>query len=116
LAYLHRLNIAHLDIKPQNLIINDYLEIKIIDFSVSMDYSRNAKEIKIPYVGTPFFMAPEIIKSEKVKRKDMQKIEVKKTDCVGLSLNVDSTRFSMIDYKSFEKEKYRLKRTSVSCG
>ena len=76
LAYLHRLNIAHLDIKPQNLIINDYLEIKIIDFSVSMDYSRNAKEIKIPYVGTPFFMAPEIIKSEKVKRKDMQKIDL----------------------------------------
>ena len=76
LAYLHRLNISHLDIKPQNLIINDFLDIKIIDFSVSIDYSRYAKDFKIPYVGTPFFMAPEIIKSEKVKRKDMQKIDL----------------------------------------
>ena len=76
LAYLHRLNIVHLDIKPQNLIINDFLDIKIIDYSVSIDYSKYAKDIKMPYVGTPYYMAPEIIKSEKVKRNDMQKIDL----------------------------------------
>ena len=76
LAYLHRLNIAHLDIKPQNLIINDFLDIKIIDYSVSIDYSKYAKDVKLSYVGTPFFMAPEIIKSEKIKKKDMQKIDL----------------------------------------
>ena len=93
LAYLHRLNIAHLDIKPQNLIINDYLEIKIIDFSVSMDYSRNAKEFKLPYVGTPFFMAPEIIKSEKVKRKDMQKIDLFSLGVIFFRCYTICTRF-----------------------
>ena len=76
LAYLHRLNIVHLDIKPQNLIINDFLDIKIIDYSVSIDYSKYTKDIKMPYVGTPYYMAPEIINSEKVKRNDMQKIDL----------------------------------------
>ena len=35
LFYLYRSNIIHYDIKPQNIIINDFLEVKIIDFSVS---------------------------------------------------------------------------------
>jgi serine/threonine protein kinase len=76
LAYLHRLNIAHLDIKPQNLIITDFLDIKIIDFSVSMDYGKYTKDVKLPYVGTTCLMAPEIIKTKRVKKKDMQKIDL----------------------------------------
>ena len=76
LAYLHRLNIAHLDIKPQNLIITDFLDIKIIDFSVAMDYGKYTKDVKLPYVGTTCLMAPEIIKTKRVKKKDMQKIDL----------------------------------------
>ena len=78
LFYLHKNKIAHLDIKPQNLLINDYLDIKLIDFSVSLDYSnlKKEEEIKIPYVGTPFFISPEILERRKTKVKDLQKIDL----------------------------------------
>jgi serine/threonine protein kinase len=75
LAYLHRQKIAHLDVKPQNLVITDFLDIKLIDFSVSVDYSKN-KDIKLNFFGTPFFMPPEIIKSKTIKTKDMQKLDL----------------------------------------
>ena len=65
--YLHRNKIAHLDLKPQNILITEYLDIKLIDFSVSVEYGKlNSEEIKLPYVGTPFFMPPEIIKRMKI--------------------------------------------------
>ncbi len=76
LAYLHRQKIAHMDVKPQNLVITDFLDIKIIDFSVSVDYSKNKKDIKLIYSGTSFFMSPEVIKSKTIKVKDMQKIDL----------------------------------------
>ena len=75
LVYLHRQKIAHLDVKPQNLVITDFLDIKLIDFSVSVDYSKN-KDIKLNFFGTPFFMPPEIIKSKTIKTKDMQKLDL----------------------------------------
>ena len=33
--YLHNLGIAHRDIKPQNILINDSHELKLIDFNIS---------------------------------------------------------------------------------
>ena len=56
LAYLHRLNIAHLDMKPQNLIITDYLDIKIIDFSVSMDYGKCMQKIDLFSLGVTIYV------------------------------------------------------------
>ena len=77
LHYLHRNKIAHLDLKPQNILITEYLDIKLIDFSVSVEYGKlNSEEIKLPYVGTPFFMPPEIIKRMKIKIRDLQKVDL----------------------------------------
>lgn len=77
LNYLHMYKIAHLDIKPQNLVITETLEIKIIDFSVSIDYSKiNGEEVKIGYIGTNYFMSPEILQRKKVKKKDLNKIDM----------------------------------------
>jgi len=77
LHYLHRIKIAHLDLKPQNILITEYLDIKLIDFSVSLDYSKiTNEEVKLPYVGTPFFIPPEIIKRMRVKSRDLQKVDL----------------------------------------
>ena len=77
LHYLHRIKIAHLDLKPQNILITEYLDIKLVDFSVSLDYSKiNNEEVKLPYVGTPFFMTPEVIKRMRIKVKDLQKVDL----------------------------------------
>ena len=65
--------IAHLDIKPQNIIIDEYLNLKLIDFSISIDY-KDKNKIKLPSNGTPYYIAPEISNSETINTKDLDKV------------------------------------------
>ena len=77
LKYIHNCNIAHLDIKPQNIIIDEYLNIKIIDFSVSLDYGKiKSNKVKLPFRGTNFYMAPELIKKKTIDKKDLNKVDL----------------------------------------
>ena len=77
LLYIHKCKIAHLDIKPQNILIDEYLNIKIIDFSISLDYSKiKTKKIRLKTVGTSFYMAPEILNSNYVYIKDLNKVDL----------------------------------------
>ena len=60
-SYLHSLNIVHRDIKPENLMIieeNCNLQLKLIDFGTSLKFKS---EKLIGLVGTPYFIAPEVI-------------------------------------------------------
>ena len=57
--YLHSNGIAHLDIKMDNILINDKLDIKIIDFGFAIYDPKN--ELNKFFGGTPNYMSPEII-------------------------------------------------------
>ena len=50
-------NLAHLDLKAENIVITDSLDIALIDFCFSKD---SEKPISI-LIGTRFYMAPEIL-------------------------------------------------------
>ena len=77
LLYLHQCGIAHMDIKPQNLVINEYMEVKIIDFSISINYKNiKKKTIDLPFCGTSFYMSKEVLKEETIKVKDLNKIDL----------------------------------------
>jgi serine/threonine protein kinase len=73
LEYLHSKNIIHRDIKPSNILINsihssdneEVLEFKICDFSLSYQLSDEDEYIESSIVGTPFYMAPEIVSKTK---------------------------------------------------
>ena len=75
LKYCHMSKIAHLDIKPQNIIIDDYLNLKLIDFSISIDY-KDKNKIKLPPNGTEHYIAPEVKKSEIINTKDLEKVDL----------------------------------------
>ena len=56
--YLHKHNMAHRDIKLENILIKNNYEIKIIDFGFGM-YNPEKKLQKF-FCGTPNYMPPEI--------------------------------------------------------
>lgn len=43
IAYLHRQNIAHRDIKPQNLLVTKSHKVYIMDFNVSFEQEDEKK-------------------------------------------------------------------------
>lgn len=53
---LHTSGIAHLDIKPDNFIINDDYSISFIDFG----YAQNIQKAVQTKVGTSAYLPPEI--------------------------------------------------------
>ena len=64
--YMHSKDIIHRDIKPENILFssNDaaIAEIKIIDFGLSRKYDKgDAKKKGLSIVGTPLYVAPEVI-------------------------------------------------------
>ena len=61
LAYIHKNNICHRDIKLDNIIIDDCLNIKLIDFGFGIHFKSLDTKLKL-FCGTPNYMPPEIIK------------------------------------------------------
>lgn len=72
LKYLHSKNIAHRDIKLENVILDEKLTPKLIDFGFSTCIEKNTKvsiyitQIKI-FCGTPSYMAPEIVQKKEYR-------------------------------------------------
>ncbi|EGR28347.1 protein kinase domain protein [Ichthyophthirius multifiliis] len=58
--YIHQKNVCHRDIKLENLLLDDDLNIKIIDFGFAVCSPHDRKLNS--FCGTPSYMAPEIIK------------------------------------------------------
>lgn len=64
LSYMFKKNIVHRDLKPENVIVEELdggeLNVKIIDFGTSKQVSD--KERMKCKMGTPYYIAPEVIK------------------------------------------------------
>ena len=59
LKYCHELNVAHRDLKLDNILIDREKNVKLIDFGFSTCFPPG-KKIKL-FCGTPSYMAPEIV-------------------------------------------------------
>ena len=75
LKYCHMNKIVHYDIKPQNIIIDEALNLKLIDFSISINY-KDKNKIKLPNQGTNHYRAPEVLNSEIIDTKDLEKVDL----------------------------------------
>ncbi|KAK0151415.1 cGMP-dependent protein kinase 2 [Merluccius polli] len=61
-AYLHKKNILYRDLKPENLMLDAQGYVKLVDFGFAKEMVRGEKTYS--FVGTPEYMAPEIIKNQ----------------------------------------------------
>jgi calcium-dependent protein kinase len=64
IAYCHRKGIVHRDLKPENLLLEQHSEtasIKVIDFGTSA--LIDPKKVLSQKLGTPYYTAPEVLKS-----------------------------------------------------
>jgi eukaryotic-like serine/threonine-protein kinase len=64
LRFLHNLNICHKDLKPDNIMINDKGEVKLLDFG----FAENAKAFKLfgrSLDGSLPYLAPEMFATKK---------------------------------------------------
>ena len=97
LKYIHMNNkVCHFDIKPQNVVIDDYLNVKIIDFSVALDYRKaNKNSIKLPFRGTNFYIPPEVIKSKTINITDLNKVDLYSLGVILYNLAFGSYPFDL---------------------
>lgn len=59
--YLHSRGIIHRDLKPENILYEkDTNNIKLIDFGIATRYKKG-EQPQSARVGTPFYMAPEVL-------------------------------------------------------
>jgi hypothetical protein len=61
LRYIHRSHRIHRDIKSDNILLNSRGEVKIADFGYAAQLTAE-KEKRRTVVGTPYWMAPELIR------------------------------------------------------
>ena len=58
--YLHSLNVAYRDLKPENVLIDKYGHVKLTDFG----FAKEVFDRTYTLCGTPEYLAPEIIQSK----------------------------------------------------
>ena len=71
LEYLHKNNICHRDMKPENILLTENSEAKLSDFGLSRHFQKN--ELLKTSCGSPLYAAPEVLEG---KNYDGTKIDI----------------------------------------
>lgn len=72
--YLHKKNIVHWDLKPENLLFTSNNVLKITDFGTSKIF-KSKKKMNTTH-GTPYYIAPEVIDQKYDEKCDIWSVGV----------------------------------------
>ncbi|KAF8670033.1 hypothetical protein HU200_051223 [Digitaria exilis] len=92
LSYLHedcRQRIAHLDIKPQNILLDENFNAKIADFGLAKMIDRGESHVMTRMRGTPGYMAPEWLTSQITEKVDVYSFGIVVMEIISGRKNLD---------------------------
>lgn len=97
LAYIHSNLFVHGDIKTANALVDQYGRVKIGDFGTAKRLKRKSEKL-YKFVGTPRFMAPELINADATQGHGYdQKGDIWSLGCVALELATGKPPFWHIE-------------------
>ena len=117
LNYCHKSQISHTDIKHQNILIDENLNIKLTDFSVSFTYANVEpdKKIPLPFAGTSLFMSPEILCHEEIFPNQCNKIDIFSLGILlyHLAYAEYPYKLNLKDKKNFQEIKNKINKNDL---
>ena len=87
LQCMHKNKYAHLDIKPDNIVLDENLNSKLIDFGLTFNYLNPDYQSQLNSVGTRDFMSPEMI--------NRSVLSVEKCDVYSLGITFIECAFAL---------------------
>ncbi len=78
LLYCRNTRIVHMDIKQQNILINENLQIKLADLSISFSYFKipDNTNFTLPLAGTSVFISPEVLFRKEINSENAHKVDL----------------------------------------
>ncbi|KAG2556435.1 hypothetical protein PVAP13_8NG078600 [Panicum virgatum] len=95
LSYLHEeceQKIAHLDIKPQNILLDDKFSAKVSDFGLSKMINRDQSKVMTRMRGTRGYLAPEWLGSKITEKADIYSFGVVMAEIICGRENLDESQ------------------------
>ncbi|KAL6847763.1 hypothetical protein ACP4OV_021891 [Aristida adscensionis] len=95
LSYLHEecmKRIAHLDVKPQNILLDENFNAKLSDFGLCKLIDRDKSQVITRMRGTPGYLAPEWLTSQITEKADVYSFGVVVMEIISGRKNIDSSR------------------------
>ncbi|KAM3346611.1 hypothetical protein ACQJBY_020908 [Aegilops geniculata] len=95
LSYLHEectKRIAHLDVKPQNILLDDDFNAKLSDFGLCKLIDRDMSQVVTRMRGTPGYLAPEWLTSQITEKADVYSFGVVVMEIMSGRKNLDTSR------------------------
>jgi serine/threonine protein kinase len=84
--------IAHLDVKPQNILLDENFNAKISDFGLSKLIAQDKSQVITRMRGTPEYLAPEWLTSQITEKADVYSFGVVVMEIISGRKNLDTSR------------------------
>ena len=75
LRHLYEMKICHFDIKKENILVDEFINFKLSDFSISESYFGQ-KTVALKNLGTGCYISPENYRKEEIRAEDVVKVDL----------------------------------------